>query len=101
MPWASPYFLPGGFAPPDPPTRSLAGTPTPLRSRGSLAIARSRRISNQLVFAGPDDQVGQARGLGCQLCIGTGPGPAGARVVDEGVVRVGWKRWGGHTIERP
>jgi glycosyltransferase involved in cell wall biosynthesis len=29
---------PGGFAPPDPPTRSLAGTPSaPLRSRGSLA----------------------------------------------------------------
>jgi hypothetical protein len=28
---------PGGFAPADPPTRSLAGTPrSPLRSRGSL-----------------------------------------------------------------
>ena len=32
----------GGFAPPDPPTRSLAGAPyAPLRSRGSLATARS------------------------------------------------------------
>ena len=30
---------PGGFAPPDPPARSLAGTPgSPLRSRGSLAV---------------------------------------------------------------
>jgi hypothetical protein len=27
------------------PTPSLAGTPTPLRSRGSLAVARSRRIT--------------------------------------------------------
>ena len=34
----------GGFAPPDPPRRSLAGAPdSPLRSRGSLARARSLR----------------------------------------------------------
>ena len=26
-------FDPGGFAPPDPPTRSLAGTPTPRSAR--------------------------------------------------------------------
>ena len=35
-------FGPGGFAPADPPTRSLAGPPdAPLRSRSSLAHARS------------------------------------------------------------
>src|SRR5690349_15562100 len=36
------FFDPGGFAPADPPTRSLAGAPySPLRSRDSLAPARS------------------------------------------------------------
>ena len=47
--------VPGGFAPPDPPTRLLAGTPrSPLRSRGSLAalvpqdrtLARLRAIAS-------------------------------------------------------
>jgi uncharacterized membrane protein len=37
-------LTPGGSAPADPPTRSLAGAPpSPLRSRGSLATARSLR----------------------------------------------------------
>src|SRR5262249_49619860 len=31
------HHVPGGFAPPDPPTRTLAGTPAPLRVRGSRA----------------------------------------------------------------
>src|SRR5258705_7402104 len=33
------HIYPGGFAPPDPPARSLAGTPrSPRRSRGSLTL---------------------------------------------------------------
>ena len=41
--WLSPRAAsPGGFAPPDPPARSLARAPAPLRSRGSLGAARSQ-----------------------------------------------------------
>jgi GT2 family glycosyltransferase len=40
-------FVSGGFAPAAPPTRSLAGTPTPLRSRGLARFARSRLFSRR------------------------------------------------------
>ena len=57
----TPRSYPGDYRPPDPLTRSLAGTPrSPLRSRGSLALARSLALSAGLSSPGPPHAV--ARG---------------------------------------
>src|SRR5688572_23231152 len=54
-------IFPGGFAPPDPPTPSLAGTPpSPRRSGGSLRFARSRdnwRVQLRRCPCGPCEPV--------------------------------------------
>ena len=46
-------FFPGGFAPPDPPTRSLAGAPTPRSARVAHSLRSLRFLSGGLRPAGP------------------------------------------------
>src|SRR5687768_3202350 len=54
------HYLPGGFAPPDPPTRALAGTPYPAPCAWLTRCARSRLIMSR----GPAKaQRDQRRGL--------------------------------------
>src|SRR6266545_4166984 len=89
---------PGGFAPPAPPTRSLAGSQHPA---WLTRCARSFFISHQLVFTGSDNEVRQPRGFRRELGVRPRPRPAGARVVDQRVIRIGGKRRRRHPIERP
>src|SRR4029453_7973892 len=74
-----------------------AETPPRMNSRRVNAMT----LLNQLIFAGPDDQVRDAGGLGRELRVGTGPRGAGARVVDERVVRIRGELRCRHAVERP
>src|SRR5436190_3925816 len=73
-----------------------AETPPRMNSRRVNGMAG---LLNELVFAGPGDEVRDARGLGRELRIRSGPRPAGARVIDQRVVRVRRKRRRGHPVQ--
>src|SRR5262245_61105551 len=60
---------------------------TPALTATSRAV--SIRSSVELKFRGRDDQAADAGGLVVELCVGAGPGGAGARVGQQRVAQVG------------